>query len=215
MARSSQVWAGHSWCAAAISSPLLAGSTEQSPCSQGVPWACQALPCPLLSERVILAKEEGEKGNKMAFGQGGDRKCSPPRSGFGAGAELVVWGSLVGLFSGVAGWTASGSTSPCRATVRVWRGAEVPALASDAAAMAREGSGVPAGLSPAAGSRSPPVGPVTWLGTGTARLGPRSSGGTGAWQPGGGAAAAAAAVGCASRHGEAHSALWFLSPVSR
>lgn len=36
-----------------------------------------------LSERVILVKEEGEKGHKMGFGQGNDRKGSPPRSGFG------------------------------------------------------------------------------------------------------------------------------------
>lgn len=81
MARSSQVWAGRTWCAAAISSPFRAPSRAPVPkVSLGHVRLFLVL---CLSERVILVKEEGEKGNKMAFGQGNDRKCSPPRSGFG------------------------------------------------------------------------------------------------------------------------------------
>lgn len=54
-------------------------------CGHLVPSAPSRAPVPKVSlghVRLFL-KEEGEKGNKMAFGQGNDRKCSPPRSGFG------------------------------------------------------------------------------------------------------------------------------------
>lgn len=58
-------------CCGNLVSSLLAGNAKWSPCSQAAPWAFEssmfsAFP---MSEKLILVKEEEEKGNEMAFGK--------------------------------------------------------------------------------------------------------------------------------------------------